>query len=179
MEASLPWADKAVLRHWVVESIEAFEVAAMTALDSSFQRVNEETFVGGVVSGETLSQAVRASRAKTVIQLIPFPEPEGTDLSRFMPEGTVAKFVPTGPPAGDYSTASAATIIAEIQGAAKPVLVLCRTGTRATAAVDLARAEAEGLSAVELEQRARSEGRAWTEREDVSAWIRGAFAATM
>jgi len=177
MDISLPWADKAVLRHWVVEGIEAFEAQVLSELDGSLRRVDEETFVGGIISADTLKQAVSASGIKTVIQLVPFPEPMGRDLSAYLPDGTTANFLATGPPDGEYSTAAAAAVVAEIQAAAKPVLVLCRTGTRAAAAVDLARAEAEGLSADDMLVRAHSDGRAWAQREDVSGWVRAALAA--
>jgi protein tyrosine phosphatase (PTP) superfamily phosphohydrolase (DUF442 family) len=167
--ASLPWAGMMSLRHWVATGIQAEEARRLKAIDPTLRRVSEDSFAAGIMDKETLSAAVKEVGAKSVIQLVPYPDPLGTDLSSAT-GGATTTFLPIGPPDGEYTAASAGLGISAVQSAAKPVLVLCRTGTRAEAMADIARAEAEGLGAEQLLGRCAT--RAWITRSDIVSWVR-------
>lgn len=169
---NLRWADMAVLRHWVVTGIQAEESRRLFAVHTSLRRVSEDLFAGGTMSGDELRAAVAISGVRTVIQLVPFPEPLGESLRDALPEGVATEFVPAGPPSSEYTAEAAAQAISKVQAAAKPVLVVCVSGNRAEALADMASAEAEGLNATQLAERATAAGRVWPSREVVAEWVK-------
>ncbi|KAA0151301.1 hypothetical protein FNF28_07159 [Cafeteria roenbergensis] len=169
---NLRWADMAVLRHWVVTGIQAEESRRLAAVHASLRRVSEDLFAGGTMSAEELRAAVSTSGVRTVIQLVPFPEPYGESLRDALPEDVATEFVPAGPPSSEYSAEAAARAIAKVQAAAKPVLVVCVSGNRAEALADMASAEAEGLNATQLAERATAAGRVWPTRDVVAEWVK-------
>lgn len=169
---NLKWADMAVLRHWVITGIQAEESRRLVAVHTSLRRVSEDLFAGGTMSADELRAAVTISGVRTVIQLVPFPEPFGESLRDALPETVATEFVPAGPPSSEYSAEAAARAIAKVQGAAKPVLVVCVSGNRAEALADMASAEAEGLNATQLAERATAAGRVWPTRGVVADWVK-------